>query len=250
MGTLLISVEDLPGKILEQAFAITLPLLLGAFITTVVWALAAFPTPTANAPTANVPSAERLAVTIVRAATAHFSPRRGAVAGNAAEPSGSDVFGVFFSSFMFLVLYYLQCKVGSFGFSGLAHAIYLSLLYLEEVKPHRHILFAIVLLVTIVFKSGDHPYKILDNFLELLTMSCILFPTVLLAGFWAWFTSTHHPAVAFWGWVTYCLSFLRNDIRNDRIVTSPARATTVFGRLNAVDSYVTSSFVDRAWFLM
>nr|GEU91217.1 hypothetical protein CTI12_AA039500 [Tanacetum cinerariifolium] len=98
------------------------------------------------------------------------------------------------------------------------------------------------------FKSGDHPYKILDNFVELLTMSYILVPTVLLAGFWAWFTSTHHLAVAFWGWVTYYLSFLRlgNDIRNDRIVTSPARATTVFGRLNAVDSYVTSSFVDRA----
>ncbi|GKB97523.1 hypothetical protein Tco_0983660 [Tanacetum coccineum] len=67
-------------------------------------------------------------------------------------------------------------------------------------------------------------------------------------GFWAWFTSTHHLAVTFWGWVTYCLSFLRlgNDIRNDRIVTSPARATTVFGRLNAVDSYVTSSCVERA----
>ncbi|GKD53355.1 hypothetical protein Tco_1286742, partial [Tanacetum coccineum] len=65
----------------------------------VVWALAAFPTPTAN-----VPSAERLAVTIVRAATAHFSLRHGAVAGNAAEPSGSDVFGVFYSTFMFLVL--------------------------------------------------------------------------------------------------------------------------------------------------
>ncbi|GJT37986.1 hypothetical protein Tco_0937851, partial [Tanacetum coccineum] len=142
----------------------------------VVWALAAFPTPTAN-----VPSAERLAVTIVRAATAHFSLRHGAVAGNAAEPSGSDVFGVFYSTFMFLVLCYLQCKVGSFGFSGLAHAIYLSLLYLEEVKPHRHILFATVLLVTIVFKSGDHPYKILDNFVELLTMWYIFVPTILLA---------------------------------------------------------------------
>lgn len=74
-----------------------------------MWALAAFPTPTANAP-----SAERLALTTVRAVAAHFIPRRAAVAGNAAEPSGSDVFAVFFSSFMVLVLYYLQCKFKSF----------------------------------------------------------------------------------------------------------------------------------------
>ncbi|PWA96360.1 hypothetical protein CTI12_AA039500 [Artemisia annua] len=243
MGTLLVSVEDLPGKILEQAFVITMPLLLGAFVSTVVWALAAFPTPTANAP-----SAERLALTTVRAVTAHFIPRRGAVAGNAAEPSGSDVFGVFFSSYMVLVLYYLQCKVGSFGSSGLAHAIYLILLYLEKVKPQKHILFATVLLVTIVFKSSDHPYKILDNFVLLLTMWYTLLLTVFLLGFWAFATSTHHVAVACWRRVTYFLSFLNFEdaSRNDRLVTSPARATTVFDRLDAVDSYITSSCADRA----
>ncbi|GJY42115.1 hypothetical protein Tco_0429385, partial [Tanacetum coccineum] len=48
----------------------------------VVWALAAFPTPTAYAP-----CAERLALTtVVRGAvTAHFAPRRGAVARNACQ---------------------------------------------------------------------------------------------------------------------------------------------------------------------
>ena len=74
-----------------------------------MWALAAFPAPTANAP-----FAERLAHAIVRVVTAHFAPRRGAVARDAAaEPTDSDVFGVFYSSFMCLVLYYLLCKFKS-----------------------------------------------------------------------------------------------------------------------------------------
>ena len=73
-----------------------------------MWPRAAF-----SAPTANAPFAERLAHAIVRVVTAHFAPRRGAVARDAAEPTDSDVFGVFYSSFMCLVLYYLLCMFKS-----------------------------------------------------------------------------------------------------------------------------------------
>ncbi|GJT40042.1 hypothetical protein Tco_0939907 [Tanacetum coccineum] len=229
MGTLLVSADDLPGKILEPALVIALPLLLGAFISTVVWALAAFPTPTAYAP-----CAERLALTtVVRGAvTAHFAPRRGAVARNAAEPTD---------------------KVGSLCTFGLAHAIYLILLFLEEVKPQRHILAATVLLATIVFKSGDHPSETLNKFVWLVTVWYIFALTGLLGVVFVLLTTSHQLTTAVIRWLSsfvlfrWVMIFYRLAFRNDMLATFPAPATTVFGRLDGVDSVITSSCVDRAF---
>lgn len=248
MGTLLISFDDLPGKILEPALVVVLPLLLGAFISTIVWALVAFPAPTANAP-----CAERLAVAIIRTVTAHFAPSRGAVARNAAEPTGSDVFGVFFSSFMGLVLYYLLYKVGNLCTFGLAHTIYLIVLFVEEVKPQRHILAATALLATIVFSSGEHPYETLNKFIWLFTVWYI-FPLIgLLVGVFLLLTTSHKLTTIVLGWLTsflpirLAINLYRFVFRNDMLATCPAPATTVFGRLDGVDSFITSSYADRAF---
>ncbi|GJZ09191.1 coronatine-insensitive protein 1-like protein, partial [Tanacetum coccineum] len=206
MGTLLVSADDLPGKILEPALVIALPLLLGAFISTVVWALAVFPTPTAYAP-----CAERLALTtVVRGAvTAHFAPRRGAVARNAAEPTGSDVFRVFFSSLMCLVLYYLLYEVGSLCTFGLAHAMYLILLFLEEVKPQRHILAA-----TVVLTSGDHPYETLNKFVWLVTVWYIFALTGLLWVAFVLLTTSHQLTTLVMGWLS---SFVLYKVKMDTV---------------------------------
>ncbi|GKE77179.1 hypothetical protein Tco_1543299, partial [Tanacetum coccineum] len=153
---------------------------------------------------------------------------------NAAEPTGSDVFRVFFSSLMCLVLYYLLYKASLCTF-GLAHAIYLILLFLEEVKPQRHILAAAtVLLATIVFTSGDHPYETLNKFVWLVTQ-CGCFRAS------HHFSSTNQCCHGM-GWLAsflpfrYVVNLYRLAFRNDMLAIFHAPATIVFGRLDGVDS--------------
>ena len=108
-------------------------------------------------------------------------------------------------------MYVFTDKVGSLFTFGLAHAIYLIVLFLEEVKPQRHILVhllflvsivcyfpfeltrvsyfpvpllfkaATALLATIVFSSVDHPYETLNKFVWLVTVWYIFALTGVLA---------------------------------------------------------------------
>ncbi|GJT16522.1 hypothetical protein Tco_0875228 [Tanacetum coccineum] len=123
LGTLVCSSKAYLVKILEEVSLIALPLVLVALLPMSVWVLMTYPTPAINAP-------KRLALTIAS--------------------DGTDVFVSFFTNFLFLVLYYLQLKVGSYLSSGLAHLLCLILLYLEIAALRKR-----VMIISLVLSSLD-----------------------------------------------------------------------------------------------
>ena len=67
------------------------------------------------------------------------------------------------------------------------------------------------------------------------------------------FTISHQLTTAVMGWlmsflpIRLAVSLYQFLFRNDMLATCPAPATTVLGRLDGVDSFITSSYVNRAF---
>nr|GEU44082.1 hypothetical protein [Tanacetum cinerariifolium] len=231
-----VRVDDYPDRILYEASIIALPLALVALFPTVFWVLITFQTPTVNAP-------ERLASTIVRAVTTHLA-------------YGSDVYVVYFTNFLFLVLYYLQFKVGSYLFSGLAHLLCLILLFIEKVAPRKRIMVATVLLATIVLTSDDHPSEIVKKFVSLVTTVSILASIAFAAIVAAIVICTEQLNRKLVMPVTQYLfaerdvgdvaAAARGNVRNEMIASSRAPPTTVFRQLDAVDGVISPMCVEEA----